>query len=146
MLVGSGFLAVVTWRFASLWLTAAAWRNLFGVTHRPSRLQLLMARWIGEAINSLLPVAQIGGDLVRVRLARQFCEGFGKPLSSVEAATTVMIDMTVNLSAQFLMAVIASWQVWRVYHADPVRLATSCVISLLPVLIIVGAQRPSVSG
>ena len=38
---------------------------------RPPFAAFVRLRWIGEAINTTLPVAQIGGDLVRARLLQQ---------------------------------------------------------------------------
>jgi putative membrane protein len=47
---------------------AVSWRLMF--PHRaPSFTRLLLARWVGFSVNQLLPVARVGGELVRGRLA-----------------------------------------------------------------------------
>lgn len=71
MLVGSGWalLAISLYRFFPLAMDAWAWNSLFPAPFRRSFLPMFRARWIGESVNTLLPVAQIGGDVVRARLA-----------------------------------------------------------------------------
>ncbi|HEX7943926.1 MAG TPA: lysylphosphatidylglycerol synthase domain-containing protein [Phenylobacterium sp.] len=67
---GWGIVAVV---FAHVPATAAAtagWRTVLPAGSPPLE-RLLLFRWIKEAVNSLLPVAQVGGDVVRTRLLIQ---------------------------------------------------------------------------
>src|SRR5438132_862707 len=49
---------------------AAAWGALMPATWRPPLAALLRFRWIREGVNSLLPVAQVGGVFVQARLLR----------------------------------------------------------------------------
>ena len=66
--VGWGVAAVAGIRFLAIVIDAQSWRILVDSDHRPSFPFLVAARWIGESINTLLPVAQVGGDVVRARL------------------------------------------------------------------------------
>ena len=77
-------------------LDAAAWRLLTP----PPRLRLLAfvaARWMREGVNALLPAAQIGGEIVAVRMLARF------GASPAKASTAVSID----LATEFFSMVIA---------------------------------------
>jgi len=67
---GWGLIPALSWRSASIILAAIAWRTLFERVAKPNISYTALARWIGEAINTLLPVGQVGGDVVRGRLLR----------------------------------------------------------------------------
>ena len=51
----------------SLPMNTRCWQLLFVPEHMPKFGQALYAQWIGRAINTLLPVASIGGDVVKAR-------------------------------------------------------------------------------
>jgi putative membrane protein len=81
--------------FLELYLSAIAWRMAVG-ERRPRAGRYFRIRWIREAINSLLPVAQLGGNLVGIRLLVQH----GVPGPAAGAGTT--LDLTVEAVTQFL--------------------------------------------
>jgi putative membrane protein len=97
-----------------LLLSAIAWRRLAG-TPPPSLGVWLRIRWVREAVNSLLPVAQLGGNLVGIRLLAQR----GLAVARAGAATT--LDLTVEALTQFLftllgigaLAAISTDHAWR---------------------------------
>lgn len=93
--VGWGMLWVSLYRFVPMMFDAVAWRQLFPAGRRPRPFAILVIRWVGESVNSLLPVAQVGGDVVRARLA---AKRNGLPRSTAGAATVV--DFTLALVAQ----------------------------------------------
>src|ERR671921_709325 len=66
--VGWGFAPIVLSHAVPVLLDVVAWRLLLRGS-APPFAALVGARWIREAVNNLLPVAQIGGELVRARLA-----------------------------------------------------------------------------
>ena len=78
-----------------LFLSAAAWRIVMGV-ERPRLGRYVRIRWIREAVNSLLPVAQLGGNLVGIRMLMQ--RGLPGPLAG--AGTT--LDLTIETATQLL--------------------------------------------
>ena len=86
---------IVVLHAGQLWLSAIAWRIVIG-EDRPKTGRYLRIRWIREAVNSMLPVAQLGGNLVGIRLLMQ--RGISGPLAS---AGTI-IDVTVEAITQFL--------------------------------------------
>ncbi len=64
---GWALLAASLYRIVPVELNAAAWGALLE-KRRLSWAATLRLRWIGEAVNALLPAAQIGGDFARARL------------------------------------------------------------------------------
>ncbi|MCC7167512.1 MAG: flippase-like domain-containing protein [Rhodospirillales bacterium] len=94
---GLGILWILLYRAPSLALMGLAWRPLYPAQQRPSIGRIVLARWICESVNGLLPVAQIGGDLVRARLA-------ARPGQGAQSAAAVVIDMTVALIVEILFA------------------------------------------
>jgi uncharacterized membrane protein YbhN (UPF0104 family) len=86
---------IIALHAGQLWLSAIAWRAVIG-EDRPKTGRYLRIRWIREAVNSMLPVAQLGGNLVAIRLLMQ--RGISGPLAS---AGTI-IDVTVEAITQFL--------------------------------------------
>jgi putative membrane protein len=140
-LAGSGFFILLLWRAAPLLASTIGWRLLMPPEKRPGLTRLWLARWIGEAVNSMLPVAQIGGDVVRTRLAHQIPLRNGGRLSGISAAASVIIDMTVALAAQSLFALPGLWRIASLPEVSVVKLLASLGITLMPLLLLLGAQR-----
>ena len=44
------------------WLASEGWRVLFPRGRRPTTMRTFLASWMGSAVNTLLPVATIGGE------------------------------------------------------------------------------------
>ena len=99
-----------------LHLSAIAWRISVG-TRRPRMIVWFRLRWIREAVNSLLPVAQMGGNIVGIRMLTQ--RGVPGPLAG--AGTT--LDLTIEAFTQFAWTMIGigvltaistdeSWRPW----------------------------------
>src|SRR5687767_4241986 len=65
---GWGIAAIALCHLPSVWADAMGWRRLLGAAnHLPART-LVWARWIGESINDLLPVMQVGGNVAKAWL------------------------------------------------------------------------------
>jgi len=90
-----------------LLISAAAWSNLLpGVA--PPWPTLLRLRIVREAIDSLLPVAQVGGEVVGAGLLA------GRGVSPAIARASVIVDVTVELLTQilFLLAGLLGLAAW----------------------------------
>lgn len=76
-----------------LWATAVAWRTVILLDRpKPSVFSLFWMRWIADSINALLPVAQIGGELVRGRfLVTRFA------VPGAVTAAGIIVDLTAAL-------------------------------------------------
>lgn len=96
--VGWGLVAVTAWHLVPLVIDSHAWRLLFG-RPRPPVWRIVWARWIGESVNGLLPVAQIGGDIAKARLLIK------RGLPGAETAATVVVDTTLAAIGQMLFAI-----------------------------------------
>ncbi len=93
-LVGINILWLGVYRIIPIALDAAGWKRLFSAGDRPRSTDLFLARWIAESVNTLFPVAQIGGHILRARIIGR------KYGSGNEAGATVMVDFTIGLTTQ----------------------------------------------
>ncbi len=83
-----------------LTLSGVAWRVIFPRGTAPSMQRLITASWIGMAVNWLLPVAQIGGEIAKaVWLARR-----AKPPPLMVAGA--IVDKTLQTGTQALVALV----------------------------------------
>jgi putative membrane protein len=83
-----------------LWLSGVAWRMAVGsLREAPPAGVWFFIRWIREAVNSLLPVAQLGGNIVGIRLLVHR----GVPGALAGAGTT--LDLTIEAGTQLLFTV-----------------------------------------
>jgi len=100
---GWGLLWVSLYRFLTIAAHGLGWRALFAAEARPALLPLLRARWIGEAVNSLLPVAHLGGDLARAQIAARMNAGHAQsPVGGAAAGATVVVDIALGLASQLV--------------------------------------------
>jgi len=96
--VGWGILLVVMVRAVTVSVAGAGWWLLFPSKARPQFGACVLLRFVREAVNVLLPVAQVGGDVVGARLLT----GYAVP--GALAAASVIVDILVQAAAQFLFA------------------------------------------
>jgi putative membrane protein len=94
--VGWGLLAVSAVYPVTLVPDVLCWRLLLHGPSRPSYATLYWRRWIGDAVNFLLPSAQVGGELVRARLIA--LRGVPGP----EAGASVAADLTIAVATEAL--------------------------------------------
>lgn len=81
-------------------LDSLGWRAVITHSEAAGLAGLMVRRWIGMSVNALLPVAQLGGEIVRARLLRQL--GPDGPA----AAASVIVDLTVGLATQIIFAIL----------------------------------------
>lgn len=77
-----------------------AWRRLYAHERRPPFWTTIRASWIGMAVNALLPVATVGGEVVKARALIVA----GAPLNDV--AATTLVDKTVQAIATLIWGLI----------------------------------------
>jgi len=97
---GWGLAAVVLLRLAPIALDGYVWRLLFLAGRRPPVATALWARWIGEAINTLVPAFQVGGALVRSRLMVM------RGIPGRIAGASVVVDLTLSTLTQLLFTLV----------------------------------------
>jgi putative membrane protein len=88
---GWGVTAMSAFHALPLFLDTLAWRRLLPRDMRPRLPALLLMRWHGESVNALLPVAQVGGDLLRARAAAR------AGVAAATAAASVLVDLTLSV-------------------------------------------------
>src|SRR5262245_40402210 len=97
---GWGVLAVTAFHAVQMIFSALAWQVLLPPTLAPGLIAFTILRWIREGVNNLLPVAQIGGEVVAARLLRRY----GVPLAPGGASVTV--DLTIEILTQVVFTLI----------------------------------------
>ncbi len=96
--VGSGMFAVVAFHLVPIALATAAWFLLLGRRWSGGYGYLIMARWVREGVNALLPVAQVGGDIVGVRLLMR------AGAAATPVGASVIADKTMEAVSQLVVA------------------------------------------
>jgi putative membrane protein len=96
-----GILTVVAFHLVQILFSGLGWWVIAGPTvPRPGLRTYLVMRWIREGVNNLLPVAQIGGELVVARLLQRS----GMNLAPAIAGTVA--DLTIELVTQILFTLL----------------------------------------
>jgi putative membrane protein len=86
-----GIALIAVFHVVPLMTDTIAWRWLLPPSHRGRLLDLLWMRWVNESVNNLLPAAQVGGDLVRARLAAQ------RGVPAPDAGASIVVDLTTSV-------------------------------------------------
>jgi len=94
-----GIAAVIVLRLAALVGAGAGWRLIFPAKAKASLAACIWVRLIREAINVLLPVGQIGGEIAGARVMTFF------GISAGLAGATVLADMLMQVVALLLFVV-----------------------------------------
>jgi putative membrane protein len=121
---GWGILWISAYRFVTIATDAAGWRELWLGAARPQPARILVYRWIGEAVNSLLPVAQVGGHVVRARLLGRSQGDY------VAAGAATIVDFTVGVFSQAVYAMVGIGLLLRVARARGNGLNEALLIAL----------------
>ncbi len=121
-LVGLNIIWLGVYRIFPIALDATGWGRLFSARHRPRTADLFLARWIAESVNTLFPVAQVGGHILRARI-------IGKKYGSGnEAGATVMVDFTIGLTTQLFFTL--TGLVLLLFQTNNYRGASSIIIGI----------------
>ena len=79
---GWGIVAVVLFHWVQILFSAMAWRAIAEpLQPQPLLSEFVALRWIRESVNSLLPVAHIGGAFVAARILHRRGFRLARPLS-----------------------------------------------------------------
>src|SRR5262245_65080808 len=94
--IGWWLLPITLFHLVPLSFSALSWRQLIS---GPSAVTLIWIRWIRDSINSLLPVAGIGGDIASVRLAHL------QGVPGTQAAASMVVDTTIGVATQLIFVI-----------------------------------------
>jgi putative membrane protein len=98
--VGYGLIVITLLRAIALAGAGLGWWIVFPAAAKASLWACVWVRLIREAINSLLPVAQVGGEIAGARLITFF--GIGAGL----AAASVLVDVLVQVVSLLLFVIV----------------------------------------
>lgn len=93
---GWALLWVIPVHIVPLALDAAGWRVLLRGEHSARTVFLTWAASVRDSVNTLLPVARVGGEMLGVRLLMM------RGVPGARAGASVIVEITVTLAMQFL--------------------------------------------
>jgi putative membrane protein len=96
LVVGWWLIPIALFHLVPLIFSALSWRALIPGASGPRGFTVIWIRWIRESINSLLPVASIGGDVASIRLAHL------QGLPTANAAASMVVDTTLGVVTQLI--------------------------------------------
>lgn len=140
-LAGWGLVAAALSHWLALIADAFCWWRLLPAP-RPTYVGILGARWLGESVNNLLPVARIGGELTKARLAHL------QGVSGARAGASVVGDLTLAAVTQIVFALIgvvllvAHFKAWSLAG----YLVLGVVVMMAAVLLFAHLQRRGLFG
>ena len=139
---GWGLAGVTVFHLIPMVADAMGWRSLLcGRARLPVRT-IVWARWVGESVNTLLPVMQVGGNVVKARLLVR------RGVAGRTAGASVVVDVT--LVTFTLLAFAAIGLCLLFFHLGGERVAlraavgTALMAGLLAALY--AAQRRGIFG
>jgi putative membrane protein len=94
--IGWWLLPISLFHLIPLLMSALSWRELLPPTTRPDVTTVVWIRWIRESINSLLPVASIGGDFAAMRLSHL------RGVPGAQAVASMVVDVTIGATTQLI--------------------------------------------
>jgi glycosyltransferase 2 family protein len=123
-----GILWASLFHVVSMALNARAWQILVPAARRGTLPFFFWAVWLREAVNGLLPVARVGGEVV----SAQFLIRHGwRP---VKAVASLVVDMTVSLLSQFTFTLLGlALLVGSSGSGGPVREVALGLLATVPV-------------
>ena len=96
LVIGWWLLPITAYHIVPMFFSALSWRELLPAVSRPDLFSITWIRWLRESINSLLPVANIGGDIASARLAHL------RGVPGAQAAASMVVDTTVGAVTQLI--------------------------------------------
>jgi putative membrane protein len=126
---GWGLPLVVALHVPQTIFSALGWRSLIDDPRRPSAWRLIGFRWIREAVNALLPVAQVGGDIVRARLLALRGVKLGP------AAASCTVDLTLEMASQIVFSLLGVALLLIAPHGDQIVRMTFATTAVAVIIV-----------
>lgn len=99
-IAGWGILWAALYHLLPMLVSVTGWRALMPGKKRPSLRFFLYLLWIRSAVNNLMPVARIGGEIVAVRLMVKH------HIRKTSAVAAMVVEITLSVLAVFLFDII----------------------------------------
>src|SRR5215469_9266743 len=135
--VGFGLAIIIVLHVAVMAIDGIGWRTLLPKHDGGTFVLLLWARWVRESTNLLLPVAQVGGEIVGARLL--VLNG----VSVRHAGASVVLDKLAEGMSQLLFAAAGLAVLIAMDGPSDLALGIGAAIAIIGVAVmtIVGIQR-----
>jgi len=139
---GWGIVWTSLYHIVPLLLCVVGWRALFPGNKRPSLAFFLYLLWLRAAVNNLMPVARIGGEVVAIRVMIK--HGIRK----TTAVASTVVELTTSVIAVFLFCVVGvSMFTWHVGDRQlSWKLLTGLLLTVPALLAMVSVQRAGFFG
>lgn len=98
--MGWGIVLVSVFRLSLLTFDMLSWRAVLRRGDRQPPTRLFWIRWVADSVNTLLPVARIGGEFLRAHML------YRRGVDGAVAGAGVMIDVTAAIFTQLLFSVV----------------------------------------
>lgn len=134
---GWGTIIVCALHIPHMAIAGRGWQVLWPKSRRPSLLLFMWVLWIREAVNTLLPVARIGGEVVSAQLLKKA----GMPMAS--NVGSLVVETTLSVITTFLFVimglVVFSWRMGE--GGIFLQWAVGLVLSVVLIAAFVALQR-----
>ncbi|NKB55674.1 MAG: flippase-like domain-containing protein [Alphaproteobacteria bacterium] len=98
--MGWGIVLVSIVRFLLTVFDMLSWRVLLHRRDRQTLLRLFWIRWVADSVNTLLPVARIGGEFLRAHML------YRRGINGAVAGASVMVDVTAGIFTQLIFSIV----------------------------------------
>jgi glycosyltransferase 2 family protein len=134
---GVGIVLAAAVHVVPMTLNARAWQVVLPRGERLSLRLMLLAVWVRESVNGLLPVARIGGEVVSYRLLR-LCG-----VRRYAAAASLLVDMALSVLSQlvFALAGVAFWLAHGRSSAFAVQIALGLAVMIVAAMLFIVVQN-----
>lgn len=100
---GWGVVIVCLLHFPHMVLAGYGWQLLWPKTRRPKLLLFVWVLWVREAVNTLLPVARIGGEVASLGILTKA----GMPMAS--SVGSLVVETTLSVLTTFIFVIMGLW-------------------------------------
>lgn len=98
--MGWGIVLVSIVRFSLIVFDMLSWRALLRQGERQTLPRLFWIRWVADSVNTLLPVARIGGEFLRAHML------YRRGIDGVVAGASVIVDVTAGIFTQLIFSIV----------------------------------------
>lgn len=130
---GAGLVLAALAHVLPMLVNACGWRTLIRGARRPGLSATLYLMWIRETVNSMLPVARIGGELISFRLLRRW------GVRPSTAIASLVVDMQLTVLSQLLFTMVGIGFLFAHTQSNALRLASDLawgVVVITPLLVL----------
>ena len=112
--IGWGIVPVLLIHLVQIVFSGLGWFAFFSNSSYTGTMSgVVFLRWMREAINSMLPMTQIGGEVISNRLL------ILRGMRGGEAGATIVLDLTMEIVSQFLFTLLGLYLVMRTGYDGP---------------------------